>query len=278
MKTLLAAMLLLLPLGLLAQQAPASPATPPMAAPPTPMAAAAPSGGAANLPAALAPDPNAPRVYVQGLQGPDAAQIAGLIEQDLFNSKRVVVTEIANNASLILKGTIYRRVRASAKPTKRSRVAHSGRHVDEARRAATDATADAGGDTGGVSYVNPKSIPSADAGATDSAASSAPSPAYSQLGQANSDRYGAGVDDSADLPSLSSLLNPGITDLSRYQYRLDLELVDPDGDLIWISGRGLDAPSFTTADQAVQNGLNPMLQLLEKYPKRGDNGAVTQQP
>lgn len=73
------------------------------------------------------------------------------------------------------------------------------------------------------------------------------------------DQLDAGVSQAA-LP-IALDLNP-TTDLSKYQYRLDLRLVDPQGDLVWMSGQGDQAPSFTPAQGAVQATVTPLLAAL----------------
>ena len=67
---------------------------------------------------------------------------------------------------------------------------------------------------------------------------------------------------------------PTDEDLERIVDALDLELVDPNGDLIWISSRGLNGPSFSAANDAVEASLQPMLKLLEKTTK--NSGAASQ--
>lgn len=265
MKTLLIAVCLaLVPAGLAAQQQQTqagATAVPPLAAPPAPLAPAAEAAAGPVLPPALAPNPNALRLYVENLQGPDASQIAGLIEQNLFESKQVVVTENASNANLILKGVIYRQPVPEATPAKSRRRRHGAM---PSRRAATAARES---DSSGATFINPKAIPDASSRADDAVPAM---PAGLAGGGANA--YDSGLGDD-NLASLTSLANPGITDLSKYQFRLDLELVDPNGDLIWISSRGLNGPSFNSAGSAVQTSLAPMLDLLEKSAK---NSAANQ--
>lgn len=254
----------------LAGQQPANSAAnpvPPLAAPPAPMPAA--SAPEPSLPAALAPNPNALRIYVQGLQGPDADQIAGLIAQDLFQSKQVVVTENQGNANLILKGVIYRRVDV---PATAAKFAHRRARRRAATHRATAATEAPLGSSGDVSYINPQAIPDAGAGAGGGTALSTASE-YGASGAPGADTA-LGLD--PNLPSLGTLLNPGPTDLSRYQYHLDLELIEPDGDLVWISNRGLEAPPFAAANQAVATSLQPMLDLLEKSAQKPAPTAAAQ--
>lgn len=268
MKTLLIAVCLaLVPAGLAAQQRQTqagATAVPPLAAPPAPLAPAAEAAAGPALPPALAPNPNALRLYVENLQGPDASQIAGLIEQNLFESKQVVVTENASNANLVLKGTIYRRLipqRAVAKTRRRPR------HGASATRPATAGLQ--GPDDNGVTFVNPKTIPDANS-PTDGAMVDG-----AMAADSGGNSYDSGQEyENQELLSLGSLANPGITDLGKYQYRLDLELVDPNGDLIWISSRGLNGPSFSSANDAVEASLQPMLKLLEKTTK--NSGAASQ--
>lgn len=57
-------------------------------------------------------------------------------------------------------------------------------------------------------------------------------------------------------------VNP-VADLSKYQYRLDLRLLNPQGDLVWMSGQGDQAPSFTSAQAAVQATVTPLLDALQ---------------
>jgi hypothetical protein len=52
------------------------------------------------------------------------------------------------------------------------------------------------------------------------------------------------------------------TDLSRYRYRLNLRLVNPDGDLVWMSGQGREALPYAAADAAVGQTLAPMFKAL----------------
>lgn len=237
---------------------------PPMAAPPSgpapsnPNAATFLGGGAGDgaaplLPLALRPNPHALRVFVQLPNGPDARQISGLMQQYLFNSHEVVVTENASNASVILKGTIYRQPLAATTPAASS----SARR--RARRRAEEEAAAAAADNGGVSYISPSQIPAPGSGASLNSTANLDS-AYNATGDAS-----LGSDDGeASLPSMASLLNPGLTDLHEYHYRLDLELVNQDGDLVWISGRGNEAPKFQPANAAVAQALQPMLNLLDQ--------------
>lgn len=144
------------------------------------------------------------RVYVDTLQGADAATLAALITQTLFESKQVVITVNQANASLILRGTVMReavaRPAAAGKPRR-----GAGRGID----AASPDSADAAG---------------------------------------------------LDLSTLPLIAAPGTpVDLSQWRYRLDLEAVDPNGDLVWMSGQGREALAFTGADEAVGQTLQPLL-------------------
>lgn len=251
---------------------------PPLAAPPTGPAPDNPTaatflggstaeGAAPLLPPALRPNPGALRVFVQLPNGPDARQIAGLMQQYLFNSHAVVVTENASNASVILKGEIYRQPIAAAAPhasaaaRRRARRAAARRRAQEEQAAAAAADG-AAADNGAVSYISPSQIPAPGSGASLNSGMNTDNGA-SALGNAV---YSAGNDDDGEygLPSMSSLLNPGLNDLHNYVYRLDLELVNPDGDLVWISGRGNEAPKFLNANAAVAQSLQPMLNLLDQ--------------
>ncbi|HVA64526.1 MAG TPA: hypothetical protein VNF74_12440 [Terriglobales bacterium] len=138
------------------------------------------------------------RVYVDTLSGADARALAGLITQDLFQSKQVVITENQSNASLILKGTVQRKPVPVA-ATKRGR----------ARERSSSAEA-------------------RDAGLA-----------------------------SADLPPLGDLGAP--VDLSKYVYRLDLQVLNPNGDLVWMSGQGTEALPYQAAEPAVAQTLQPLL-------------------
>ncbi len=286
------AALLLLPACLWAQQPAAqqhaaSPAAasalPPMAAPPTgpapnnPNAATFIGGGADGaaplLPPALQPNPNALRVYVEMPNGPDARQIAGLMQQYLFASHQVVVTENESNASVILKGIVYRQPKPAQLKRDAARRRREERALAAARRREEQAIAQGaqpspgGGNQGGANYINPNQIPSVGGTASSGDAGAA---AY---GGGSAAFYGSG-DGESGLPSMDSLLNPGLTDLHNYRYRLDLELVNPDGDLVWISGRGAQAPNFTSANQAVSQSLQPMLDLLHQVTHPGKKASA----
>ncbi|HET9784887.1 MAG TPA: hypothetical protein VFP94_08020 [Terriglobales bacterium] len=63
-------------------------------------------------------------------------------------------------------------------------------------------------------------------------------------------------------------MNP-VIDLSKYQYRLDLRLLDPQGDLVWMSGQGDRAPSFAAAQAAVQATVTPLLAALDALKPPG---------
>jgi hypothetical protein len=63
-------------------------------------------------------------------------------------------------------------------------------------------------------------------------------------------------------------MNP-VADLSKYQYRLDLRLLNPQGDLVWMSGQGDQAPSFASAQTAVQATVTPLLAALTALQPAG---------
>ncbi len=285
------AALLLLPACLWAQQpaaqqhaaAPAAAsALPPMAAPPTGPAPSNPNaatfiGGGADgaaplLPPALQPNPNALRVYVETPNGPDAQQIAGLMQQYLFESHQVVVTENESNASVILKGIVYRQPkpaqlkRDAARRRREERALAAARRREEQSIAQGAQPSPGAGTQGGASYINPNQIPSVGSTASSGGAGAA---AYGR-----SSTYTGESDGESSLPTMDSLLNPGLTDLHNYRYRLDLELVNPDGDLVWISGRGARAPRFTSANQAVSQSLQPMLDLLHQVTHPGKKASA----
>ncbi|MGH9481401.1 MAG: hypothetical protein ACRD1L_04860 [Terriglobales bacterium] len=172
------------------------------------------------------------RVYVENLGGSDAATLAGLITQSLFQSKKVVVTENESSASLILKGTVLRQpiltsVPSTASATHRSRT--------PPRRSASSST------------TSPDGLPVTSLDASDGAASGT---------TAGNSALSPGL----DLPPLPGLDAPA--DLAHFRYRLDLQAVNPDGDLVWISGRGSQAPPFLGADDAVARALEPLLATL----------------
>jgi hypothetical protein len=75
----------------------------------------------------------------------------------------------------------------------------------------------------------------------------------------------ASTSDSGLDPSVLPLLgNPGTpVDLSRYRYRLNLELLDPAGDVLWMSGRGEQAQPFAAADTAVRQTVDSMLAAVK---------------
>ncbi|HXR97246.1 MAG TPA: hypothetical protein VN709_05330 [Terriglobales bacterium] len=142
------------------------------------------------------------RIYVDNISGTDASALTGLINQALFQSGQVVVTENQNNASVILKGTVTREALARARGTSRDTTTR--------KPAATP-------DNGSDSTLTP--LPT--------------------FGADNSD-----------------------VDLSRYRYRLNLRLVNPDGDLVWMSGQGPEALPYAAADSAVGQTLAPMFKAL----------------
>lgn len=67
-----------------------------------------------------------------------------------------------------------------------------------------------------------------------------------------------------ELPSVTDTLGTmgAPTDMTQYRYRLNLQLVNPDGDLIWMSGQGRQALPFQDADDAVQQTLQPMMGVV----------------
>ncbi|HEY7854835.1 MAG TPA: hypothetical protein VIC32_00205 [Terriglobales bacterium] len=146
------------------------------------------------------------RIYVDNIAGADADALTGLINQSLFQSGQVVVTENQSNASVILKGTVAREAVAR--------------------------TAGAGGSARGTTTRKPAATSAA--GGND--VSLAPLPGF-------------GADS-------------GDTDLTRYRYRLNLRLVNPDGDLVWMSGQGREALPYAAADAAVGQTLAPMFKAL----------------
>lgn len=201
--------------------------------PATPSAAAAPS-------ATIAAPASVIRVYVDNLSGSDASLLAGLITQTLFQSKQVVVTEDQSNASLILKGTVLRQPIATASASTHSPTTHRS-------RAAAHASA---------SGTSPDGLPvtSLDSAAANTApvlpADGAELPA-----------------DAADLPPLPMLDAP--TDLTRFRYRLDLQVINPSGDLVWMSGRGAQALPFQDADDAVSRTIQPLLDTISQMKPSG---------
>ena len=147
------------------------------------------------------------RIYIDSIAGADASALTGLINQSLFQSGQVVVTENQSNASVILKGTVVREAVAR--------------------------TAGAGGSRGTTTR---KPAATSAAEGSDLSLSLAPLPEFGT--------------DSSD------------ADLSRYRYRLNLRLVNPDGDLVWMSGQGREALPYAAADAAVGQTLAPMFKAL----------------
>jgi|GEM_PF-2781101 len=68
----------------------------------------------------------------------------------------------------------------------------------------------------------------------------------------------AGLSDLPPLPDLGAS-----TDLSQYTYRLDLQAVNPSGDLVWMSPLGTEALAFQPAESAVSATLQPLLSTLK---------------
>lgn len=182
------------------------------------------------------------RVYIGTLNGADATAIQGLLTQALFESKKVVITENQGNASLILQGRVLRRA-IPVSPTDKA-----GKKRRSRQSAAPDTTdpsviqdLEALNQGGGVTNL--------DGGAMG----------------ANSSLNSLGM------PSLSADLNGGEQDLSQYQFRLYLQLVNPDGDLVWMSGEGGQAPPYSSAGDAVTATIQPMLTAIASLPKSSLN-------
>ncbi|TAN24587.1 MAG: hypothetical protein EPN33_02150 [Acidobacteria bacterium] len=178
------------------------------------------------------------RVYIGTLNGADATAIQGLLTQALFESKKVVITENQGNASVILQGRVLRR----AIPV--SPVGKAGKKRRSHKAAAPDTTA-------------PSVIQDLQA-----------------LNQGGSIRNldngtlgGSSALNALGMPSLNTDLNGGEEDLSQYQFRLYLQLVNPDGDLVWMSGEGGQAPPFSSAGEAVNATVQPMLTAIASLPK-----------
>jgi len=188
-----------------------------------PASAPAPTQAVAPTAVVAAP-PSVLRVYIDTLQGSDAQALAGLIKQALFDSRQVVVTETESNASLILKGMVSREPLPEAHRTSTASRRHSGART--------------------ASPGSPANVVDLD-----------------QLGSS------AGNATALDLASTGSGLPPlpgldSSTDLTKYHYRLDLEVVNPEGDLVWMSGRGRQALPYQGADDAVARTLSSLLTAL----------------
>lgn len=209
-----------------------------------------------NLPATATPVQTVPgakaeapsdviRVYIGTLNGADATAIQGLLTQALFESKKVAITENQGNASLILQGRVLRRP-IPAPP---------GDKTSKRRRSPKATSADTTDPTviQDLEALNQNgSITNLDSGAPGS------SSAMNALG----------------MPSLNADLNGSEQDLNQYQFRLYLQLVNPDGDLVWMSGEGGQAPPYSSVSDAVSAAVQPMLAAIAALPK----SSLTPQP
>lgn len=184
------------------------------------------------------------RVYIGTLNGADATAFQGLLTQALFESKKVVITENQGNASLILQGRVLRRP-IPAPPSEKT---------NKRRRSRKTTTADTTDPTviQDLEALNQSgAVTNLDGGATGVSAMNA-------LG----------------MPSLRAGLNGGEEDLSQYQFRLYLQLVNPEGDLVWMSGEGGQALPYSSASDAVDATVQPMLTAIASLPK----SSLTSQP
>ena len=68
----------------------------------------------------------------------------------------------------------------------------------------------------------------------------------------------AGLSALPQLPDLNAT-----SDLSQYTYRLDLQAVNPSGDLVWMSPLGNEALTFQPAESAVSATLQPLFTTLK---------------
>lgn len=204
-----------------------------------------------TAPGAAAPSANisAPasvvRIYVANLNGADANALAGLITQSLFQSKQVVVTTNASNASLTLQGSVTRQPieEEAHRSTTRSRRPARSSASGTGNRAGS---ASPFGDNARVTELPPLG------GSSDSGSMAAAAPGAPLLsGDLNLPLSGLG-----DMNASA--------DLSHYRYRLNLELVNPGGDLVWMSGQGRQALPYQDADDAVVRTLAPMLALVRQ--------------
>ncbi|MGH9484599.1 MAG: hypothetical protein ACRD1F_06045 [Terriglobales bacterium] len=200
------------------------------------------SASAASTVPAVAPS-GIIRVYIGSLSGADATPIQGLITQALFESKKVVITENQGSANFILQGQVLRRT----PPAPIAATTTNGKTKRRSRRKA------AASDTTDPSVIHDLQ-------------------ALNQSGEVTDlDNFTAANDGSslnaAGLTSLSMDLGNRQEDLSRYQFRLYLQLVSPDGDLIWMSGEGSQAPAFSPAGDAVNATVQPMLSAIANLPK-----------
>lgn len=199
------------------------PAAPTVAASPAP-AATAPELSSSNGGLIAAPA-DAVRIYIDNLTGADTTAVSSLLAQALYQSKQVVVTENQSNASVSLRGEVVRELPPTPQAASRKR-----------SRTRPAAAANGGAEA-------------AEAGANDGLASAS--------GADTPDLNGF------SLTALPGLANPGApVDLSQYRYRLNLELLDPAGDVLWMSGRGEQALPFQTATAAVNQTVSSLLQAL----------------
>jgi len=187
----------------------------------------APAPGAAGMSdaesTAVAPPATVLRVYIDTLTGADTTAISGLLAQALYQSKQVVVTENQSNASVIVRGAVVRESPPAPESTSR-------KHATTRQKSAAAAA-----------HTTPP---------------------------ANADTSAADVPPGMDLDefSLSALPSSGApdsaVDLSHYRYRLNLELLDPAGDVVWMSGRGEQAQPFQAAPAAVAQTVQALLGAL----------------
>lgn len=194
--------------------------------------------------ATIAPPASIVRIYIENLSGADATALAGLITQALFQSKQVVVTTNESNASLILRGSVLREPIPHVSDTSKAARRGTKRHGAPSSAASDSApTRSPFGDNVNVTALPP--LPGAAGSAADTAG----------LGSAED---AAGL----ALPSLGGMDSPA--DLTQYRYRLNLELLNPSGDLLWMSGQGAQALPFQDADDAVSRTLTPMLTAVQQ--------------
>lgn len=173
------------------------------------------------------------RVYISNLSGADAVALQGLLTQALFDSKRVVITENQSNASLTLQGRVLRQLPPAPKTTASRRSKTKSRRQSTTLPNLTDPTVVQ--DLGNV----------VDLDHLNSGLNSGLNPGPSTL-----PAFGLNnIDTSA-------------ADLNQYQFRLDLQLVNPQGDLVWMSGQGKQAPPFAAAGDAVNACVAPMLAAI----------------
>ncbi len=178
------------------------------------------------------------RVYISNLAGADASALQGLLTQALFESKQVVITENQANASLTLQGQVVRQ----PVPTPDSNVSTRDRKHKSRASHLPDGT-------------DPAVIKDLDA--------------VSGLALSNAvDLDDTGGSGTSSLPGLGlnglGNLVDSPADLRHYQFRLDLQLISPNGDLVWMSGQGDQAPPFAAAGGAVTSTVQPLLAAIAK--------------